>query len=140
MYIKTRSENFVDEVKRRILLGSFVLSEGYYENYYGKAKKAQALLKNDFNKLFEKYDALLTPVSPVGAWKKGEKHKIDDLYSLDSCTASVSLGGLPGLSVPCGNDENGMPVGFQLIGKVFSEQILLNLAWAYEEGGFYRGI
>lgn len=140
MYKRTRSENFGDEVKRRILLGTFVLSEGYYDNYYAKAKQAQQILKDEFNQIFEKYDALLTPVTPINVWKRGEKNKIEELYKSDICTASVSLAGLPAISVPSGKDENNMPVGFQLIGRWFSEQTLLNMAWAYEEGGFADGI
>lgn len=140
MYVKTRSENFGNEVKRRVLLGTYVLSEGYHDRYYGKAKQAQNLIRKDFEKLFEKFDVLLTPVSPATVWKRGEKHKIDDLYSLDMCTSSVSLAGMPAISVPCGKDENNMPVGMQLIGNRFCEQMLINVAWAYENGGFADGI
>lgn len=139
MYIKTRSENFGDEVKRRIMLGTFVLSEAYYDRYYLKAKKAQSIIKGEFDNLFEKYDALLTPVSSVPVWRKGEIEE-KSVYMNDICTASVSLAGLPAMSIPCGKDCNSMPVGMQLIGKSFDEQTLLNMAWAYEEGGFYDGI
>ncbi len=136
MYVKTRSENLGEEVKRRILLGTYVLSENYYDLYYGKANKARHLIRQDFEKLFDKYDIIMTPVCPVGVWKKGEKHKIKDVYSLDKYTSAVSLAGLPAISVPCGKDKNNMPVGMQLVGSKFSEQMLLNAAWAYEEGGF----
>lgn len=140
MYTKTRSEGFGEEVKRRVLLGTFVLSKGYYDLYYMRAKNAQKLIEADFEKLFEKYDILLTPVSPVGVWKKGGKEKISNSYKKDICTAAVNLGKLPAISVPCGKDKNNMPVGLQLIGKKFSEQALLNAALAYEEGGFANGV
>lgn len=140
MYVKTRSENFGDEVKRRILLGTFVLSRGYYDRYYLKAKRAQEIIKTEFEELFEKYDVLLTPVCPVGVWKKGEKEKVSDIYKNDVCTSVVNLANLPAIAVPCGRDKNNMPVGFQLIGNLFGEQTLLNMAAAFEEGGFNGGI
>lgn len=139
MYIKTRSENFGDEVKRRIMLGTYVLSAAYYDKYYLKAKKAQSVIKNEFDSLFEKYDVLLTPVCSVPVWKKGQMEE-KSVYLNDIYTASVSLAGLPAMSVPCGKDCNNMPVGMQLIGKSFGEKTLLDVAWAYEEGGFYDEI
>lgn len=135
MCTKSRSEGFGEEVKRRILLGTHVLTRENYDLYYVKANHARKMIERDFDEAFKKYDILLTPVSPVGVWKKGEKDKIDKVYGKDMCTAAVSLAKLPAVSVPCGSDERGMPVGMQLVGKKFSEQMLFNASYAYEKGG-----
>lgn len=140
MYVQGRSEAFGDEVKRRILLGTYMLSGGAYDLYYLKAKRAREIIREEFDKLFEKYDIIVTPVCNVGVWKKGEGGKVSDAYKNDVCTAVVSLAMLPAISVPCGMDKNNMPVGMQIIGKKFAEQTLLNTALAYEEGGFYDGV
>ena len=133
MYQKTREEGFGAEVKRRIMLGTYVLSSGYYDAYYAKAQKVRALLKRDFDDAFEKCDAVLTPTSPTTAFKIGEKS--DDplaMYLSDVYTASANLAGIPGISVPCGVSSENLPIGLQLVGKNWSEDVLLNLANVYE--------
>ncbi len=133
MYQKTREEGFGAEVKRRIMLGTYVLSSGYYDAYYAKAQKVRTLLKQDFNNAFEKCDAILTPTSPTTAFKIGEKS--DDplaMYLSDVYTASANLAGIPGVSVPCGLSSEGLPIGLQLVGQNWSEDILLNLTNVYE--------
>ena len=122
------------EVKRRIMLGNFVLSSGYYDAYYNKALKVRALIKQAFDKAFRKYDMLLGPVAPTTALKLGEN--LDDplkMYLGDIYTVSVNLAGLPGLSAPCGFDGQGLPIGMQLIGPAFGEKTLLNAAHAYQQ-------
>ncbi|MCI8496853.1 MAG: Asp-tRNA(Asn)/Glu-tRNA(Gln) amidotransferase subunit GatA, partial [Clostridiales bacterium] len=134
LYLKSRSEGFGMEVKRRIMLGNFVLSSGYYDAYYLKALRVKALIKYAFDEAFEKYDAILSPTAPTTALKMGES--LNDplkMYLGDIYTVSVNLAGLPGLVMPCGFDGNGMPVGAQLIGKPFGEQALLNAAHAYQQ-------
>ena len=134
MYKKTRSEGFGPEVKRRIMLGSFVLSSGYYDAYYLKALKVKALIKKAFDKAFEKYDVILGPVAPTTAPKLGES--LTDpiqMYLGDIYTISVNLAGLPGISVPCGTDSKGLPIGVQLIGDCFSEKKLIQTAYTYEQ-------
>ncbi len=134
MYMKTREEGFGAEVKRRIMLGTYVLSSGYYDAYYAKAQKARTLLKQDFFNAFEKCDAILTPTSPTTAFKIGEKS--DDplaMYLSDIYTASANLVGIPGISVPCGLSSENLPIGLQLVGKSWSENVLLNLANVYEK-------
>ena len=133
MYMKTREEGFGAEVKRRIMLGTYVLSSGYYDAYYAKAQKVRTLLKQDFLDAFEKCDAIITPTSPTTAFKIGEKS--DDplaMYLSDIYTASANLAGIPGISVPCGLSANGLPIGLQLVGKHWSEDVLLNLASVFE--------
>ena len=134
MYKKSRSEGFGAEVKRRIMLGSFVLSSGYYDAYYIKALKTKALIKKEFDKAFEKYDVILGPAAPTTAPKLGES--LSDpikMYLGDIYTISVNLAGLPGICVPCGNDKNGLPIGVQLIGDCFSEKTLIRAAYTYEQ-------
>ena len=133
MYKKTRTAGFGEEVKRRIMLGSFVLSSGYYDAYYLKALRTKALIKKEFDQAFGKYDVLLAPASPFTAPKIGESLK-DPLamYLGDIYTISVNLAGLPGLSVPCGKDKNGLPIGIQMIGDCFMEKKILRAAHAYE--------
>ena len=134
MYENTRSEGFGDEVKRRILIGTYVLSSGYYDAYYLKAQKVRQLIKNDFDKAFNDVDAVLTPSTPSSAFKIGEK--TDDpvsMYLNDIFTVPVNLSGLPAISVPAGYDKNSLPLGLQLIGKAFDEQTILNLSLAIEK-------
>lgn len=134
MYMKTREEGFGEEVKRRIMLGTYVLSSGYYDAYYSKAQKVRTLLKQDFANAFEKCDAILTPTSPTTAFKIGEKS--DDplaMYLSDIYTASANLASIPGISIPCGLSSEEMPIGVQLVGKPWSESSLLNLANQYEK-------
>lgn len=133
MYKKTRSEGFGPEVKRRIMLGSFVLSSGYYDAYYLKALRTKALIKKEFNEAFSKYDVLLAPASPFTAPKIGESLK-DPLamYLGDIYTVAVNLCGLPGVTVPCGKDSKGLPIGIQMIGDCFMEKKILRAAHAYE--------
>ena len=134
MYKKTRSEGFGAEVKRRIMLGSFVLSSGYYDAYYIKALKTKALIKQAFDKAFEKYDVIIAPVSPSTAPKLGES-LVDPIkmYLGDIYTVSVNLAGLPGISVPCGLDSKGLPIGVQMIGNCFEEKKIIRAAYAYEQ-------
>ncbi len=134
MFMKTREEGFGAEVKRRIMLGTYVLSSGYYDAYYAKAQKVRTLLKRDFSNAFEKCDAVLTPTSPSTAFKLGEKS--DDplaMYLSDIYTASANLVGVPGISVPCGLSNTGLPIGLQLVGKYWSENVLLNMTNVYEK-------
>jgi len=134
MYKKTRSLGFGEEVKRRIMLGSFVLSSGYYDAYYLKALKVKALIKEAFNDAFAKYDVILGPVAPTTAPKLGAS--LSDpikMYLGDIYTISVNLAGLPALSIPCGRDSNGLPIGAQLIGNCFNEKKLIRTAYSYEQ-------
>jgi aspartyl-tRNA(Asn)/glutamyl-tRNA(Gln) amidotransferase subunit A len=133
MYFKTREEGFGPEVKRRIMLGTYVLSSGYYDAYYSKAQKVRALVKRDYQRAFASCDAILTPTSPSVAFKLGEKS--DDplaMYLNDVYTVSANLAGTPALSVPCGLSSEGLPIGVQLIGNFWSEGLILNLASRYE--------
>lgn len=141
MYKKSRSEGFGVEVKRRIMLGSFVLSSGYYDAYYLKALRVKALIKKAFDEAFAKYDVILGPVAPTTAPKIGES--LSDpiqMYLGDIYTISINLAGLPGLSIPCGRDSKGLPIGMQLIGDCFKEKNLIRAAYTYEKarGAFVR--
>ncbi len=139
IYKKSRSEAFGDEVKRRIILGTYVLSSGYYDAYYKKAQKVRTLVKKEFDKAFEKYDIILTPTSPTVAFDVGIKSNNPlEMYLADICTVSVNVAGLPGISIPCGVDSNGMPIGMQLIGNRFSESTVLNTAYTYEQATKFR--
>lgn len=139
IYKKSRSEGFGAEVKRRIILGTYVLSSGYYDAYYKKAQKVRTLVTKEFNKAFEKYDVILTPTSPTVAFKIGEKSNNPlEMYLADICTVSVNIAGLPGISVPCGVDSNNMPIGMQLIGNKFCEETILNVAYTYEQATNFR--
>lgn len=139
MYKKSRSEGFGAEVKRRIMLGSFVLSSGYYDAYYLKALRTKALIKKEFDKAFEKYDVILGPAAPTTAPKLGEslcdpiKMYLGDIY-----TISVNLAGLPGISVPCGKDSKGLPIGLQLIGDCFKEKNIIRAAYSFEQTRTYE--
>ncbi len=133
MYKKTRSEGFGSEVKRRIMLGSFVLSSGYYDAYYLKALKTKALIKQEFDKAFEKYDIILAPAAPTTAPLLGSSLRDPmKMYLSDIYTISANLAGIPGLSIPCGKDKNGLPIGMQLLGGCFKEKTLLRAGFAYE--------
>ncbi len=134
MYENTRSEGFGDEVKRRILIGTYVLSSGYYDAYYLKAQKVRQLIKKDFDENFGKVDAILTPSTPSSAFKIGEKTNDPiSMYLNDIFTVPVNLAGLPAISVPAGLDKKGYPLGLQLIGKTLDEQNILNVAFAFEK-------
>ena len=134
MYENTRSEGFGDEVKRRILIGTYVLSSGYYDAYYIKAQKVRQLIKNDFDESFKKVDAILTPSTPSAAFKIGEKKNDPiSMYLNDIFTVPVNLAGIPAISIPAGTDNNNYPLGLQLIGKTLDEQKLLNIAFAVEK-------
>ena len=134
IYKKSRSEGFGAEVKRRIILGTYVLSSGYYDAYYKKAQQVRTLVSNEFNKAFEKYDVILTPTSPTVAFDIGAKTDNPlEMYLADICTVSVNIAGLPGISIPVGVDKEGMPIGMQLIGNKFQEETILNAAFAMEK-------
>ena len=143
MYKKTRSEGFGDEVKRRIMLGSFVLSSGYYDAYYLKALKVKALIKKAFDEAFAKYDLIIGPVAPTTAPKLGDSLKDPiAMYLSDIYTISVNLAGLPGMSIPCGTDSKGLPIGLQLIADCFNEKDIIRAAYAYEcaSGNYHKSI
>ncbi len=134
MYFKTRSEGFGDEVKRRIMLGTYSLASGYYDAYYLRAKKVRTLIKRDFEKVFESFDVVITPTSPTTAFRIGEK--VSDpltMYLSDIFTISANLAGVPAISIPCGVDENGLPIGLQIIAKPFDEATLLKVAYRIQE-------
>ena len=134
IYKKSRSEGFGPEVKRRIILGTYVLSSGYYDAYYKKAQQVRTLVMNEFDKAFEKYDVVLTPTSPTVSFDIGSKSNNPlEMYLADICTVSVNIAGLPAISVPCGFDKEGMPVGMQLIGNRFKEETILNAAYKFEQ-------
>ncbi len=139
IYKKSRSQGFGAEVKRRIILGTYVLSSGYYDAYYKKAQKVRTLVMNEFNKAFEKYDVILTPTSPTVAFDIGSKSNNPlEMYLSDICTVSVNVAGLPGISIPCGVDKEGMPIGMQLIGNKFCEETILNAAYTFEQAIKFR--
>lgn len=134
MYTRTRAEGFGAEVKRRIMLGTYTLSAGYYDAYYLKAQKVRTLIKQDFEKAFEQVDVLVSPTAPTTAFKAGEKNADPiSMYLTDLMTIPVNLAGLPGLSLPCGFDDNGLPIGLQLISNVLREDQLFQVAYAYEQ-------
>ena len=139
LYKKTRSEGFGPEVKRRIILGTYVLSSGYYDAYYKKAQQVRTLVMNEFNKGFEKYDVILTPTSPTVAFGIGEKSNNPlEMYLADICTVSINIAGLPGMSIPCGVDSQGLPIGMQIIGKKFSEETIIKAGYAFEQATNFR--
>lgn len=134
IYRNSRSEGFGAEVKRRIILGTYVLSSGYYDAYYKKAQKVRVLIKDQFEEQFKKYDILLTPTSPTVAYDIGTKSNNPlEMYLADLCTVSVNIAGLPAISIPCGVDKNNLPIGMQLIGKHFDEETLFRAAYTYEK-------
>jgi aspartyl-tRNA(Asn)/glutamyl-tRNA(Gln) amidotransferase subunit A len=134
LYFKSRAEGFGEEVKLRIILGTYVLSSGYYDAYYLKAQKVRTLIRQDFMKAYESVDALLTPTSPFVSFKAGEKNEDPlQMYLSDIYTISANLAGIPGISLPCGQNSEGLPIGLQIQGKPFGESDLLAIASAYEE-------
>ncbi|KJH72184.1 Asp-tRNA(Asn)/Glu-tRNA(Gln) amidotransferase subunit GatA [Aliterella atlantica] len=134
MYTDTRAEGFGTEVKRRIMVGTYTLSAGYYDAYYLKAQKVRTLIKQDFEKAFEQVDVLVSPTAPTTAFKAGEKNADPlSMYLTDLMTIPVNLAGLPGISVPCGFDDGGLPIGLQLISNVLREDLLFQVAYAYEQ-------
>lgn len=138
MICQTRTRLFGDEVKKRIMIGTFVLSEGYYDKYYAKAHRFRTKLRAEYDKTFEKYDALITPTSPTTAFKIAQVQEDKaGSFNADLCTVSVNLAGLPAVSVPCGKDSSGLPIGLQIIGNKFKENLILYLAQKYEEA---RGV
>lgn len=139
LYRNSRTEGFGPEVKRRIILGTYVLSSGYYDAYYKKAQQVRTLVMNKFKSVFDNYDVILTPTSPTVAFDIGSK--INDplaMYLADICTVSVNIAGLPGISIPCGVNKEGMPIGMQLIGNRFTEETLLNAAYTFEQKVQFR--
>ena len=134
MYRQSRNEGFGAEVKRRIMLGTYALSAGYYDAYYLKAQKVRTLLARDFDEAFKKVDAIVTPTSPTAAFKLGEK--VDDplaMYLADIYTVTADLAGIPGISVPCGETREKLPIGLQILGRHFDEATVLRVAHAYEQ-------
>ena len=129
-YLKSRSEGFGEEVRRRIILGTYALSSGYYEAYYLRAQKVRTLIRQDFEKVFEKFDVIVGPTTPTTAFKIGEKVDPLSMYLSDIYTVSVNLAGLPAISVPCGKVGD-LPVGLQIIGRKFDEETILRLAYQY---------
>jgi aspartyl-tRNA(Asn)/glutamyl-tRNA(Gln) amidotransferase subunit A len=128
MYVKSRSQGFGEEVKRRIMLGTYVLSAGYYDAYYRKGQKVRRLIKQDFDNAFNAVDCLVTPTSPTTAFRLNEK--VDDplqMYLSDIYTVSANLAGIPGLSIPCGADRSGLPIGLQILGRQFDEETILQV-------------
>lgn len=139
IYKKSRSEAFGPEVKRRIILGTYVLSSGYYDAYYKKAQQVRTLVMNEFNKVFEKYDVILTPTVPTTAFEIGSKTENPlEMYLADICTVSINIAGVPAIAIPCGVDSQGMPIGMQLIGNKFKEETILNAAYTYEQAVKFR--
>ena len=134
IFRNSRSEGFGEEVKRRIILGTYVLSSGYYDAYYKKAQKVRTLVKQGFDKVFEKYDLLLTPTAPMTAFDMDSKISNPlEMYMADVLTVPINIAGVPAISVPCGKDKEGMPIGMQLIGKHFDEETLIRAAYTYEQ-------
>ncbi len=139
IYKKSRSEGFGPEVKRRIILGTYVLSSGYYDAYYKKAQQVRTLVMNQFKEAFKKYEVILTPTAPTVAFNLGSKSNNPlAMYLADICTVSVNVAGLPSISIPCGIDQEGMPIGMQLIGNRFCEEVLLNVAYTFEQAIQFR--
>jgi aspartyl-tRNA(Asn)/glutamyl-tRNA(Gln) amidotransferase subunit A len=140
MYRKTRDEGFGAEVKRRIMLGTYALSAGYYDAYYLKASQVRTLIRRDFDRAFERFDVLVGPVSPTVAFRLGEKTEDPvAMYLSDVCTIPVNMGGLPGMSIPCGFSSEGLPIGLQLVGKPLGEETMLRAAYAFEQStNFHR--
>ena len=139
IFINSRTEGFGKEVKRRIILGTYVLSSGYYDAYYKKAQQVRTLVKKEFDKAFEKYDILITPTAPTVAFDIGKRSNNPlEMYLADICTVSINIAGLPGISIPCGVDSEGMPIGMQIVGKHFAEETILNAAYTYEQKVKFR--
>jgi len=134
MYDETRDVGFGDEVKRRVMLGTFSLSSGYYDAYYLKGLKVRTLIKNDFDKVFKNFDAIISPTSPTTAFKIGDR--VNDplsMYLSDIYTVSANLSGIPAISVPCGFSKSKLPIGLQIMAKPFAEEMLFRIAYTYEQ-------
>jgi aspartyl-tRNA(Asn)/glutamyl-tRNA(Gln) amidotransferase subunit A len=141
MYKNTRGQGFGEEAKRRIILGTFVLSHGYYDAYYLRAQKVRTLIKQDFEEVFKEFDCVITPTSPTAAFRIGEK--IQDplkMYLSDIYTISANLAGIPAISIPCGFTKKGMPVGLQILAKAFDEEMLFRVAYTYEQNTTWHKI
>ena len=139
LFKNSRSEGFGEEVKRRIILGTYVLSSGYYDAYYKKAQQVRTLVMKKFDEAFSKYDLILTPTSPITAFKLGEKSSNPlEMYLADICTVSINIAGLPAISIPCGVDSKGLPIGMQLIANKFAEETIIKAAHAYERKTNFR--
>ena len=138
IYFNSRSEGFGPEVKRRIILGTYVLSSGYYDAYYKKAQKVRTLIAKKFEDVFANHDVILTPTSPTTAFEFNSKGTPLEMYLADICTVSVNVAGLPGISIPCGVDSKGLPVGMQLIGNKFQEETILNAAYTFEQATNFK--
>ena len=141
MYEATRGEGFGAEVKRRVLIGTYVLSAGYYDAYYNKARQVRSLIARDFDEAYEKVDVLLTPTAPSAAFAMGEK--MDDpiaMYLNDVFTVPASMAGLPGISVPAGLSDEGLPLGLQLLGRAFDEETVLRVAGVLEEAAAFEAL
>ena len=139
MYRKSRSQGFGPEVKRRIMLGTYALSSGYYDAYYLKAQKVRTLVKRDFDAAFESFDLILTPTSPTPAFRLGEKTSDPlQMYLSDIFTISANLAGIPGMSLPCGFTSNGLPIGLQLLAKPFDEATMLRAGYAFEQAATFE--
>jgi aspartyl-tRNA(Asn)/glutamyl-tRNA(Gln) amidotransferase subunit A len=139
IYRNSRSEGFGSEVKRRIILGTYVLSSGYYDAYYKKAQKVRTLIKKEFQELFSKYDVILTPTSPIAAFDIGSKVKNPlEMYMADILTVPINIAGVPAISIPCGKNKENMPIGLQLIGNYFNEEMLYRVAYTYEQNTDWR--
>ena len=139
MYRKTRSRGFGPEVQRRIIIGTYCLSAGYYDAYYGKASQVRTLIKTDFQNAFDTCDVILCPVAPTPAFNIGEK--MDDpltMYLSDIFTISANLAGIPGMSIPCGFSKDGLPIGLQLMAKHFNEEMLFKIAYNFEQATDYH--
>jgi aspartyl-tRNA(Asn)/glutamyl-tRNA(Gln) amidotransferase subunit A len=142
MYERTRSEGFGKEVKRRIMLGTFVLSSGYYDEYYIKAQNARRMIRHELSEAFRDNDVIITPTYPVPAFKSGKSSTdILSVYAQDICTVPANISGIPAINVPCGTISHGLPVGMQIMGKHFSEKLLFDTAYAFERitDGIYTG-
>lgn len=133
MFTETRQQGFGEEVKRRIMLGTYVLSSGYYDDFYLKAQKVRTLIKNDFDKLFKDFDLIVSPTTPTTAFKLGEKRDPLDMYAADIFTVPVNIAGIPAISVPCGFDKKGLPIGLQLMGPHFKEEKIIQAAYSLEK-------
>jgi aspartyl-tRNA(Asn)/glutamyl-tRNA(Gln) amidotransferase subunit A len=134
MYTRTRATGFGAEVKRRIMIGTYALSAGYYDAYYLKAQKVRTLIKQDFEQAFSQVDVLVSPTAPTTAFKLGDKATDPlSMYLIDLMTIPVNLAGLPAISVPCGFDQQGLPIGLQIIGNVLREDLVFQVAYAYEQ-------
>ena len=138
MMTRTRTEKFGAEVKRRILIGNYALSAGYYDAYYLKALKVRTLIQQDFTRAFEQVDVIMTPTAPTTAYRLGEMENPLQMYLQDISTVPVNLAGLPGISLPCGFTAAGLPIGLQIIGKPLAEKTILRAAFAYEQGHDYH--